>query len=261
MKKNNLDTGWGKVASWYESTIDSKFSYQKDVILPALLKFVLRENIAGKNILDLGCGTGFFLDEFAKYSPQSLIGIDLDEELLNLATSRLKDLENINISLQIASAEKLSLLKEKNFDFIFAVESLVNMQNLPAVANGISEKLSKNGKFIAVINHPAFRIPQHSDWYFDEKTKKQGRIIYSYKTSKTIKIDMNPSKKSNKKYTYTFHRSFEEYVNIFIQNGLYVSKMREVCSPKKSESGPRQKAENEARNEIPLFLILEFAKL
>jgi ubiquinone/menaquinone biosynthesis C-methylase UbiE len=262
----NLDTGWGKVANWYESTIGANFSYQKDVILPAVLKFVLRENLEGKKILDVGCGTGFFDTEFAEFGPASILGIDVDSELLDLAKSRaaeFKRLNNTDTSFTFLNmpAENISKLTESKFDYIFAIESLVNMSDLTPVLAGIASKLGKNGRCVVVVNHPAFRIPQSADWYYDEKLKKQGRVVYKYKTAHAIKIDMNPGSKTNKKYTYTFHRAFEEYVNSFAKHGMYMTKMREVCSPKKSEKGPRQKAEDAARSEIPMFLIMEFATL
>lgn len=267
MKNNNLNTGWGGVASWYEATVNNKFSSQKDIILPALLKFVLRENFVGKKVLDLGCGTGFFIKEFLNYKPESITGIDLDVELLKIAEQNIESFKIQNrgemsrVKLFKQSAENLDILKSEKFDLIFAIESLVNMKDIKLVAKEISKVISDNGRFIAVVNHPAFRVPQSADWYYDENLKKQGRVVYKYKTAHTIKIDMNPGSKINKKFTYTFHRPFEEYVNTFAYNGLYLKVIREVCSPKKSGKGPRQAAEDVAREEIPMFLFLEFAKM
>lgn len=256
-----LNTGWGGVASWYEATVNEKFSYQKDLILPSLLKFVLRENFEAKSVLDIGCGNGFFMKEFAKFKPYKIVGVDIDEELLVNTIEAIKEIPGeIEARAQMLSANDLNKLEEKNFDLLFAIESLVNMQYLDTAAKNIASKMHGGSSFFAVVNHPSFRVPQESDWYYDETKKAQGRVVYHYKTSKTIKIDMNPGSKANKKYTYTFHRSMEEYVNIFAENGMYLKKIREVCSNKKSGTGPRQVAEDNARNEIPLFLFMEFVK-
>ena len=62
MKK--LKTSWGGVAGWYQNLLSGEGTYQKEVILPNLLRLL---NIKkGEVILDLGCGPGFFAAEFLK---------------------------------------------------------------------------------------------------------------------------------------------------------------------------------------------------
>lgn len=266
-------TGWGKVASWYQNTISATSSTQKDLILPELLKFFPKDRVANKRILDLGCGTGFFLKEYLNLSeeekkkglskPEKSLGVDIDNELLELAKENLREeLEGNKVSFLQADATNMSVVGDKSFDVIFSIESLPNIKDLKAFANEVARVLEKNGKFILVVNHPAFRIPQSSDWYFDKEKVKQGRVVYKYKTSHSIKIDMNPGTKdgSKKIFTYTFHRPFEEYLNIFTKAGLTFSFMKEICSNKTSQVGARKKPEDEARMEIPLFLFLEFTK-
>ncbi len=264
-------TGWGKVASWYDQTIKKTASSQKELILPELLKFLPLEKVKDKRILDLGCGTGFFLKEYLKGEPEMALGIDLDAEVLELAEENLRNEMHFYNSVE-EGKRKLDVLKAdaadlkgvgaNSFDFVFAIESLVNMKDLKSVAKEVGRVLEVGGKFICVVNHPAFRVPQSSDWHFNNVLGLQGRIVYKYKSSHEIKIDMNPSvrNKKDKVYTYTFHRSFEEYFNTFRSIGLHFNFMKEICSNKESGKGPKQKAENIARTEIPVFLFLEFVK-
>jgi hypothetical protein len=46
----------------------------------------------------------------------------------------------------------------------------------------------------------------------------------------------------------------------FKKQGLAISSIEEWISHKKSETGPRQKAEDIARKEFPMFLALELKK-
>ncbi|HQL12188.1 MAG TPA: hypothetical protein PK507_04160 [bacterium] len=62
MQKNN--TSWDNVANWYDNLIKNDNSYQNKVILPNILR--LLDIRPGNEILDLGCGTGFFANEFQK---------------------------------------------------------------------------------------------------------------------------------------------------------------------------------------------------
>lgn len=257
-------TGWGKVANWYQNTISAKKSTQKDLILPELLKFLPLESVKNKRIIDLGCGTGFFLKEYLQGETEKSLGIDVDDEIIELASENLRhEIEQEKVVLMKGDATNLKNVGEKSFDVVLSVESIPNINDLKAFAKEVYRILENKGKFVAVVNHPAFRIPQASDWYFDKEKQKQGRVVYKYKNSHSIKIDMNPGNKNKKTkiFTTTFHRPFEEYLNTFTKAGLTFSFMKEICSNRVSQNGIRKNAEDIARNEIPMFLFLEFTKI
>jgi SAM-dependent methyltransferase len=257
-KTENLDTGWGQVASWYNNTINSQYSVQKETILPQLQKLLPIEKVKGKSVLDLGCGTGMFLEQYIG-SASKLVGLDIDDFLVKKDKIEfvLGDATNAVKLIQAKNPENLA----PKFDIILSILSIPNIRDLHKLAEEIKTLLDKNGKFIAVINHPTFRVPQSSDWYYDEKSKKQGRVVYQYKTAHTIKIDMNPGQMSHKKFTYTFHRSIDDIINTFSKVGLAITFSKEIASHKKSGKGPKQKAEDMARLEIPMFWLIEFSKI
>ncbi len=256
-------TGWGKVASWYQNTLSAEKSTQKDLILPELLKFLPLTAVKNKKIIDLGCGTGFFLKEYAQGEIDKSLGIDVDSELLELANENLRhEIEDGKVVFMQGNAADLKNVGEKSFDIALSVESIPNISDLKSFAKEVYRVLEIGGKFVAVVNHPAFRVPQSSDWYFDKEKQKQGRVVYKYKTAHAIKIDMNPGNKNvkTKIFTTTFHRPFEEYLNTFSKAGLTFNFMKEIYSNKVSEKGTRKNAEDNAREEIPVFLFLEFIK-
>jgi ubiquinone/menaquinone biosynthesis C-methylase UbiE len=229
-------------------------------LLPAIAKVLSKKDLENKTLVDIGCGTGFFLQNLLPSNMSKVVGVDVDEELLQLAKQNLKN--NTNLKLFKMSAEKMTALDTNTFDFALSVESLPNIENLDKSVSEMSRILKINGKAYVVVNHPSFRIPQNSDWFYDEKNKRQGRIVYKYKTAQTIKIDMNPGTKvaPAKKFTYTFHRSLAEYINTFTKNSLQINKFIEIYSNKQSQFGDRKQAEDMARNEIPMFLLLELIK-
>jgi hypothetical protein len=60
--------------------------------------------------------------------------------------------------------------------------------------------------------------------------------------------------------TISYHRSLQDFSKALTKAGFVISKMEEWISHKRSGKGPRQKAEDTARREIPLFLMLEARK-
>ena len=60
----------------------------------------------------------------------------------------------------------------------------------------------------------------------------------------------------SKTFTVTYHRPLQSYFQALNEASLCVDGLEEWTSHKTSEPGKRAKAENRARQEIPLFLAL-----
>ena len=252
---NNNKTSWGNVAGWYDNLLKKDNTYQSEVILPNLSR--LMDIKKSDTVLDLACGQGFFAREYAKFGAK-VIGVDISSELIKIA----KEQNTQNINYTIASADKLPFLKNESIDKISIVLALQNIDNISSVFKECNRILKKDGKLFVVLNHPVFRVPQKSDWGYDEKKKVQYRIIEKYLSDFMINIDMNPGEKiqRNKKYTVSFHRPLSVYFKNLNSASLLVSGFEEWISNKKSQNGPKQKAEDIARKEIPMFACIEAVK-
>jgi hypothetical protein len=135
------------------------------------------------------------------------------------------------------------------------------MKHLNLVIENISRLICEKGRVYIVLNHPAFRIPQNSTWSFDDQTQIQSRRVDIYMTEKEISIDMNPGSTINKKITPSFHRPLQVYSKSFAKYNFAITKIEEWMSHKKSQQGPRAKAEDQARKEFPMFMCLELKKI
>ncbi len=253
-KRNNTEkTGWGGVAKWYDKHLKDDDTYHAKVVAPNLIRLVnLQSN---QSLLELGCGQGYFLDKFFAAS-KNLTGVDIGGELIKIAQSKNKDITYIT-----ASADDEAILKDKKFDVITIVLALQNMKDLNKVVDNVSRLLANNGRVYIVLNHPAFRVPQYSDWTFDTAKHMQSRRVDAYMSSLDISIDMNPGKQDKKNLTKSFHRPLQVYSKSFARHNFAITKIEEWISHKESEKGPRQEAENKARKEFPMFMCLEFKKV
>jgi ubiquinone/menaquinone biosynthesis C-methylase UbiE len=248
-------TSWGKVAGWYDDLLENNDStYQKDVILPSLLRAMSLKG--GEKVLDVACGQGFFVREYIKTGAQ-VSGSDISDELIGIA----KEKSSKEIKFFVNPADKLPF-ENSSFDKMSIVLALQNIENSNGVFSEANRVLKEKGHLYLVMNHPCFRIPKKSDWGFDDKKGIQYRRIDAYLSDIMTKIEMNPGEKdtNKKEYTVSFHKSLQSYFKLFQKNNFAVIGLEELISNKKSQIGPRQIPEDKARNEIPMFLLLELIK-
>lgn len=261
------DTSWGKVADWYDDYMDSDDSYQKAVILPNLLRVLdIQRN---ETVLDIACGQGFFTERFARQA-NAVFASDISRELLKKAEQKAVQERLKNISFFAKPANDLSFAPNMSVDKAACVLAAQNIKELDEMFKECARVIKKKGKLVLVINHPAFRIPQGADWYFndnearkkdDPNFHKQGRVVYQYLSEGMIKIDMNPGltleESKYKKYTISYHRPMQVFTKWLTKYGFAITRIEEWASHKKSQGGPRAKAEDNARKEIPLFMCIE----
>ena len=271
--QKSASTSWGGVAKWYDSLVEGEGSYQKEVILPNLLRLVNPQK--EETILDLACGQGFFSREFSK-SGAKVIGTDISKELIEIAK---KNQENSGkeVEFRAAPADKLGFIKNNSIDKITIVLAIQNIENLNETLSECARVLKKNGKLFLVMNHPTFRIPKASAWGNDPASNPasqaiagqgdrgagggtQYRRIDEYMSESKIPIQMHPGQKPSE-MTVSFHRPLQVYFKAFKKTGLAVSGLEEWISNKKSQPGPRASAEDKSRKEIPLFMMLEAIKI
>ncbi len=261
MKK---DTSWGGVAGWYDEMLrDAEGTYQKEVILPNLLR--LMEIRTGEKIIDIACGQGFFSIEFAKAGAE-VTGADISPELIAIAKKGAG--AGRNLQFFPAPADKLTFAKPETFDKAAIILALQNIENLSGTLAEAARVLKKGGKLFLVMNHPAFRIPKKSAWGFDEAAKTQYRRIDEYLSESRSEIEMHPGEaaksgagKARAATTLSFHRPLQLYFKSLHKAGFSVTRLEEWISHKQSQKGPRQLSEDKARHEIPLFLFLEAQRL
>lgn len=253
--KKPEDTSWNKVASWYDDLLSTDpDSYQSKVIVPNLLRVLDLKK--GEEVYDLACGQGYFAGLFARNGAK-VVASDLSKKLISIATEKLSK----EIKFYVTSAEKAPFIKDKSIDTVVVVLAIQNIENVSGVFAECKRILKDGGRVVLVLNHPAFRVPQGSDWYFGDGV--QSRIVSKYLSESKVSIDMTPGEKDVKKKvkTISFHRSMQYYMKIFSKNGFAITRLEEWISHKQSQAGPRQKAEDTARKEIPMFMCVEVKKI
>ncbi len=247
---NKRTTSWEPVAEWYDDLLSGADTYQAKVILPNLLRLLPPK---GKRIIDIACGQGFFSHAYAA-AGASVLGVDISPELVKIARTR----ATRGVRFEVAPASDLKPVPGNSFDGAMIVLALQNIKEMPETLREASRVLVAGGTLVLVLNHPCFRIPKASAWGYDEAAKVQYRRVERYGISFSVDIDMAPGARGSRTKTHTvsFHRPLQEYVKALAGAGFAVAGLEEWISHRRSEPGPRAKAEDAARKEFPLFLTI-----
>lgn len=252
-KTPKASSSWGKVATWYDDLLEKDSdTYQTQVILPNLMRVLAVKR--GERVLDIACGQGFFTRALSE-AGAAATGADISKELVALAskTSRC-------IPYHVAPSHELSFAKDGSYDTALIVLAIQNIEKMTETFAEASRVLTPSGRLVLVLNHPAFRVLKHSSWGYDEAARVQYRRVDRYLSGEKVLVDMHPGQR-NSEHTVSYHRSLQDISKALRKSGFAITRMEEWISHRISGKGPRQNAENVARKEIPLFMMLEVQKL
>jgi SAM-dependent methyltransferase len=243
--------GWQDVAEWYDDLVGERGSeYHQHVVIPRTMR--LLEIEAGARVLDLACGQGVLCRALAQAGAR-VTGIDLAPALIESARRRNRA-DRLAIDYRVGDARKLDV-EAATFDAAVCILAIQNIAPLSPVWEGCRRTLVPGGKLVVVLMHPCFRIPRVSHWGWDDRAGAQYRRIDEYLTSSRAEIQIHPGSDPSQT-TPSFHRPLQAYVNTLGSAGLAIDRLEEWTSHKTSPEGPRKRALDKSRKEIPLFLAL-----
>ena len=121
-------------------------------INPLRIKFIQSHaEIAGKRIVDVGCGGGILTEALSKNGADAL-GIDLSEELIDIAD--LHGLETgVSAQYQKISAEALAEQQPESFDLVTCMEMLEHVPDPGSIISACARMVKPGGMvFFSTLN-------------------------------------------------------------------------------------------------------------
>lgn len=211
-------------AKYYDNFYQNK-NYEKEVNF--LKHFIDKED----TILDIGCGTGIHLS-LLEQSGYNVEGLDLNEEMLEIAKTRLKcNLYNQNI---------LDININKRYDVIISMFAVINhlkdIRELEQVLLNLKNILNTNGKIILDLHNPQNsgtktdtfdNMTRTMTWNYNKETKlEESNIVFKiddevYNDSHTFRIfSIEEIENICEKVGLKLITVFENYDNEIIGNEL-----------------------------------------
>ncbi|WP_339835563.1 class I SAM-dependent methyltransferase [uncultured Maribacter sp.] len=169
-----------------KSVFEKIYQIVKSYTLRKKIKLINQYSLNGKNILDIGCGTGEFL-AYAKNNNWKTFGVEPNIK------ARQKALEkNLNI------VEKLELINAEKFNVISLWHVLEHLPNLQEHIVKIKNILSDQGTLIIAVpnyksydaayykeNWAAYDTPRHL-WHFSQNSITEIFNEHNFKVVKTL---------------------------------------------------------------------------
>lgn len=125
--------------------------------------------LAGKHVLDLGCGYGWHCRYAAEQGAADVLGIDLSEKMIREARKRNP---GDNITYRVCGIDAYEY-PEETFDLAVSNLALHYIEDLEAVYRNVHKTLKPSGIFLFNIEHPVFTAGVREDWiYGDDGTPR-----------------------------------------------------------------------------------------
>ncbi|WP_447878642.1 class I SAM-dependent methyltransferase [Serratia fonticola] len=203
-------------------------------------------DLQGKEVVDLGCGYGWFCRSAREQGAAQVLGMDLSEKMLGKAKEMTEDPA---IEYRQQDLEALQL-PAASFDLVYSSLTLHYIEDLGKLFATVYQALVNGGEFIFTAEHPIYTAPKHQGWLVDEAGQKswpingyqqEGQRISNWLAEGVIKQ----------------HRMLGTYINLLVQQGFTIRYL--------NEWGPsaQQIADNPAldeEKERPMIFILAVQK-
>lgn len=218
---------WDAVATAYAEMVTGT-----DSISARFWPFLVEElgPLAGKRILDLGCGHGWLAARLAAEGAE-VMGLDGSAELLSIGRSRHPelDLRQADLSTGLGTGGE-------SFDRIVALMVLMDVVDLDPLLKDVAAALRAGGRFIFTMPHPCFWAQSPTE---DPLTGERYRKVTGYLGLEERWVTSFGGHRH-------YHRPLSWYFDRLAQAGLAVGRLVEPPTPPTDNRPPEQWSDYEA---------------
>lgn len=231
----------------YKSMRDRKINANELIEIP-IMKSMLPD-LKGKNVLDLGCGEGEMSCYFAQMGSNSVLGLDISENMLMEAKK-----QNVypNVHFQKMAMEDIGQIEEK-FDVIFSSLAFHYIEDFEKLMKDISSLLKEGGMLLFSQEHPvvlASILPKGMPKYVEVDGKRVFNLC-DYNQNGERKFNWNIEG------VVKYHRNFSSIVNAIIKAGMNILEIQESYA---SEEAVRIVSKYKYQKDRPYFLFVKAKK-
>lgn len=238
---------WDYAADAYaKGQADGRDYYRLEFFGP--YQIAMMGDVAGKNLLDVGCGSGYFARAMHERGAH-VTGIDISPRMIQHA----QETGPAAIRYDVLDAAAIDRkFPAASFDLATACLSLQDCPEPARVLKAVAKVLKPGGRFVSSIEHPFSSMPFRQWQRADDKKTKKWLCVDKY-------FERGAMPYTWKRWSYEFttralHVTLEQWVDWTIEAGFSIRAMRE---PKPTEAALRSQPDLEDATRVPYFLIFD----
>ena len=202
----------------------------------------LLPDLRGRNVLDLGCGYGWFCRWARRHGAARVVGIDVSEKMLARARATTDDPA---ITYLGEDLERLTL-PAASFALAYSSLALHYIEHLDALLAEVHRSLAPGGSLVFSVEHPIFMARSEPNWVLNAAGRKTWPVDrYLEEGPRAGEWLMTGVVKQ--------HRTVATYVNMLLRAGFTLSRIEE-WGPSDEQIAERP-ALAEERQRPPFLLI------
>lgn len=219
METVDLRASWNRLAPHYQR----QFSLPTDAahygpFAPNENQLRLLGEVAGRRILELGCGGGQCSIAFAREGAEC-VAIDLSDAQIEHARALA---EQEGVTVEFHQGDMLAFLGRQldaTYDIVFSAYALQYVDDLASIFRQTWRVLRRGGLFVFSLDHPLCDVVSHGGEKvcFTRSYFQRGRMEWEWECG--AERERIPF--------YSFHRTVGDFLNLLVDAGLVVERLLE----------------------------------
>ena len=208
----------------------------------------LLPDVAGKRVLDLGCGAGWLAFHLAEAGAEGVIGVDLSERMLDLAGS---ERAHPRVTYLRGAIEDVAFPPDR-FELVVSSLAFHYVEDYPALVRRVADWLTPGGVLVYSTEHPVYTARDPADgWVLDAEGKRKHWALDGY------------AEEGLREYRWyvervrKYHRTMATLLNALVDAGLTVER---VLEPVPDADALRRRPEFSDERRRPPFLVVRSRK-
>jgi 2-polyprenyl-3-methyl-5-hydroxy-6-metoxy-1,4-benzoquinol methylase len=240
--------------AWREFVRSGADYYRLQVHGPALLEAC--GPVADRDVLDVGCGEGYFARELARRGAH-VCAVDLADGLLRAAGEE-EDAQPLGIRYLHADARDLALhWPEHSFDLVTACMSLQDMADAAQVLQAAVVVLRPQGRIVFSVPHPFSDTPAR-EWERNAVGQKLALKVDRYFETGPGVMHWNMPRLKYAWHTPHWRRTLQEWLDLLAASGL---RLRRLTEPRPSAGQVAADPRLDDCARLPYFLVIDAARV
>lgn len=202
--------------------------------------------LAGKRVVDLGCGFGWASRWMRDEGAASVLGVDLSRNMIARAKA---DTADPAIDYRIADLETLEL-PEGAFDLAYSALAFHYVKDFRRLMGMIHKALAANGDLVFTIEHPVFMAAARPHWIVDDEGRRSWPVN-GYSIEGERRTDWFA------KGVLKYHRTLATTLNALIEAGFRLRRVEEFAPTREQVAEMPELAKELER---PMMLLVSASK-